>query len=200
MTTTNRPDLDAIAAREEAATPGPWGPAPDMGPHWIGAEVSGYWRIVGELVTGTGPDADADRAFVVHARTDVPALLSEVRRLTAELETARRQERERCAAAVKQVAESQETPAMRFVAGLGADRIRALPDEDTPAAEETPEDEGRTWKTVRVQRACNGCGNDLRDVNEAELNAAVAGRQLPDVTGECPTCTPSAARTTEETP
>lgn len=64
--------------------------------------------------------------------------------------------------------------------------------------EETPEDEGRTWKTVRVQRACNGCGNDLRDVNAAELNAAVAGRPLPDVTGECPTCTPAAARTTTE--
>lgn len=79
------PDLDAIAAREQAATPGPWGAIPDYGPDWIGAEVSGYLNAVGELGFGEGDQADADRAFVIGARTDVPALLSEVRRLRAEL-------------------------------------------------------------------------------------------------------------------
>ncbi|QBI56861.1 hypothetical protein [Streptomonospora litoralis] len=47
-------------------------------------------------------------------------------------------------------------------------------------------------QTVRVQRACDRCGTNLRDANEAEMDAAVAGRKLPDVSGECPTCTPSA--------
>ncbi|MFC9089020.1 hypothetical protein [Nocardiopsis dassonvillei] len=47
-------------------------------------------------------------------------------------------------------------------------------------------------RTIRVQRACNGCGSELRDVNKAELDAAMCGRPLPDVTGECPTCTPPA--------
>ncbi|MBB4935683.1 hypothetical protein F4561_006592 [Lipingzhangella halophila] len=57
----------------------------------------------------------------------------------------------------------------------------------------------RTTTTIRVQRACNGCGNDLRDANAAELDSAVAGRRLPDVTGECPTCTLARPTTTAPT-
>jgi hypothetical protein len=82
-------DLDAIEARAEAATEGPW---------WPEGKVIGGWRIyardreqapdftevgsVREVFVGTGQhDADAD--FIAHARTDVPALLAEVRRLHA---------------------------------------------------------------------------------------------------------------------
>lgn len=45
--------------------------------------------------------------------------------------------------------------------------------------------------TRRVKRACNGCGNTLGDATDAELDAAMAGRELPDVRGECPSCTPA---------
>jgi hypothetical protein len=58
---------------------------------------------------------------------------------------------------------------------------------------------GRTWtpelsnstggKTLRVKHCCNGCGRRLGDVNDAEIEAAMNGRRIPDVTGECLACT-----------
>jgi hypothetical protein len=42
---------------------------------------------------------------------------------------------------------------------------------------------------VRVRRACNGCGNLLGDATDAEIEACVTGRPLPDVRDQCPTCT-----------
>ncbi len=44
-------------------------------------------------------------------------------------------------------------------------------------------DGGKT--TITVQRVCNGCQKSLGDATEAELEAAVAGRPLPDVRLEC---------------
>ncbi|MCR1785349.1 hypothetical protein KVF89_22605 [Nocardioides carbamazepini] len=40
-------------------------------------------------------------------------------------------------------------------------------------------------KTLHVQRHCNGCGESVGDVTEAELDAAVCGAPLPDVRLEC---------------
>ncbi|MDT0302943.1 hypothetical protein [Streptomonospora wellingtoniae] len=62
--TAARPDLDAIAAREQAATPGPW--AYDGRTLWGRDE---YGPIKAET--------PADRTFISHARADVPALLAE---------------------------------------------------------------------------------------------------------------------------
>lgn len=42
--------------------------------------------------------------------------------------------------------------------------------------------------TVRAKRYCNGCGNPVGDAIEVEVIAAMEGRALPDVTGECGTC------------
>lgn len=39
-----------------------------------------------------------------------------------------------------------------------------------------------------VQRCCNGCGSEIGDVRQEEIEAAIAGRDLPDVTDECPLC------------
>jgi len=36
-----------------------------------------------------------------------------------------------------------------------------------------------------MSRCCNGCGTDLGDVTRAEVNAAIAGQDLPDVRLEC---------------
>lgn len=53
---------------------------------------------------------------------------------------------------------------------------------------------GRSWtEDVRVEgggiitikRACNGCQRLLGDVLDAELEAAISGRPLPDVRDEC---------------
>jgi hypothetical protein len=45
-------------------------------------------------------------------------------------------------------------------------------------------------RTIHLKRACNGCGALIGDVTDDEMDAAVDGRPLPDVTGECPVCTP----------
>lgn len=54
---------------------------------------------------------------------------------------------------------------------------------------------GRIWtdsvdlpggsRQITVKRCCNGCGRELGDVLDAELDAAVRGLRLPDVTAEC---------------
>jgi hypothetical protein len=43
-------------------------------------------------------------------------------------------------------------------------------------------------RRINVKRACNGCGQLLGDVTDEEMNDAVRGRPLLDVTGECGTC------------
>ncbi len=50
-----------------------------------------------------------------------------------------------------------------------------------------------TRQTIVIQRACNGCGESLRDANEAELDAATMGAALPDVRSEGPVCAPTLA-------
>lgn len=40
-------------------------------------------------------------------------------------------------------------------------------------------------KRIHVKRCCNGCGRPIGDVTEAEIEAGIAGRPLPDVTAEC---------------
>lgn len=74
-----------IEARAEAATPGPWEEHTQYGPHFYAYLRGPYLRGVGTLNFGDGEDAEADREFVLHARSDVPALLAELRRLKAEL-------------------------------------------------------------------------------------------------------------------
>ncbi len=67
-------DLDAIEARAEAATPGPWRePKNGLGLGWtIFPKNSKGWSIA---TCDSGTDAD----FIAHARTDVPALVAELR-------------------------------------------------------------------------------------------------------------------------
>ncbi|MFJ5151418.1 hypothetical protein ACIQCF_07485 [Streptomyces sp. NPDC088353] len=47
-------------------------------------------------------------------------------------------------------------------------------------------------KTITTKRACNGCGQLLGDITDAEMEAAIHGRPLPDVRQECPACAPTA--------
>jgi hypothetical protein len=44
-----------------------------------------------------------------------------------------------------------------------------------------------------MKRVCNGCGEYVGDVTNAELDCAVEGRPLPDVRGECDNCAPVVA-------
>ncbi len=78
-------DLDAIEARANAATPGPWEVE-----EYVGVlESTSVLDRVSEpthdwerrIIASSLPDEPADAAFIAHARTDVPALIAEVRRL-----------------------------------------------------------------------------------------------------------------------
>ena len=46
--------------------------------------------------------------------------------------------------------------------------------------------------TIKLKRACNGCGERLGDITDEEMTAAINGRPLPDVRRECPNCGPTA--------
>jgi hypothetical protein len=85
-------DLKAIEARANAATPGPWATG-------AGKVEGGQVRelviapnddvIVAIAYGGFGNPVDRtseDRKFIAHARTDVPALVAEVRRLRGVVE------------------------------------------------------------------------------------------------------------------
>ncbi|MET9813213.1 hypothetical protein [Streptomyces sp. NPDC006355] len=82
--------LAEITARAKAATPGPW--CTDSWEIYQGAEYEpGISQWIGETCRGatTCEQDRADAEFVAHAREDVPALMAEVERLTAELAGAR---------------------------------------------------------------------------------------------------------------
>ena len=76
-------DLDAIEARANAATAGPWHPHTTY-PHtvWQGDM---YGEDPGMISTTLAQEIVADAKFIAAARTDVPALVAEVRRLRAVL-------------------------------------------------------------------------------------------------------------------
>lgn len=82
-------DLAAIAARANAATPGPWEPCPEYGPNFYAYFGGSHLQLIGDISFGEGEQADADREFVLHARTDVPALLARVAELEAQAATTR---------------------------------------------------------------------------------------------------------------
>jgi hypothetical protein len=105
-------ELKRLQALSDAAVPGPWDE--DGGRIWAGEErryiASLKFRGDSEL---SADEKDATGAFIVAARTAVPELLEEVRRLRADLAyarqysttdwviRARREERERCIKALE---------------------------------------------------------------------------------------------------
>lgn len=89
---TEKPDLNAIEARANAATEGPWGTEPTRSDLAVGVvypdEDSVFWDV-GYGITGTRP---ADAEFIAHARKDVPALVAYARELEGQLAAARASE------------------------------------------------------------------------------------------------------------
>lgn len=78
-------EVEAAAARAEAATAGPWVATQQAGDEWwFGAGDEVVVRgPAGGMVCVTSDDGAAEMAFIAHARTDVPALAAEVLRLRA---------------------------------------------------------------------------------------------------------------------
>jgi hypothetical protein len=89
-------DLDAIEARANAATDGPWlgydersdlrEENPDVNPMWVVAHMEpdgvNWVRDIADI--GGGEQDEADAEFIAHARTDVPALVAALREARAE--------------------------------------------------------------------------------------------------------------------
>ena len=78
-------DLEGIKARVEAATPGPWTNESGDDRSWF----SGEWLIgdVRHSALGFAQDC-ANGRFITHARQDIPALLTALARLQADVEAA----------------------------------------------------------------------------------------------------------------
>jgi predicted dithiol-disulfide oxidoreductase (DUF899 family) len=85
----NEQELQAIEARCNAATPGPWGEEKDdrsyivIAPH---PELGSCNCCIAEIDGWFSDDSKRDCAFIAAARADVPALLAEVRALRAKLD------------------------------------------------------------------------------------------------------------------
>ncbi len=81
------PDLQAIRARADAATPGPW--VVEEHEHWI--ESATVWDAVEQTddkerrIIFFEAKAEADTIFTAYARTDVPALLDLIESQQAEI-------------------------------------------------------------------------------------------------------------------
>lgn len=84
-------DLDAIEAREAAATPGPWVacyvPYDGCDDPVIETSSGTYiaQTVYDTLSFSAEHNVDSDTVFIAAARRDVPALVAEVRRLREEL-------------------------------------------------------------------------------------------------------------------
>ncbi|MCT1366604.1 hypothetical protein M4D50_01130 [Rothia sp. p3-SID1597] len=77
-------DLEAIKVRANAATEGPWGyqfASPTMAGEVWNLRIAGKPGI--RMVAQEYQHGSANAEFITHARTDVPALVSEVERLQA---------------------------------------------------------------------------------------------------------------------
>lgn len=82
-------ELAEIKAREEAAKPGPWTARPyeDCGrldPERCDGIVDAEGYAIVKTDSGVYPPEQATAEFIAHARTDVPRLIAEVRRLRTE--------------------------------------------------------------------------------------------------------------------
>ncbi len=84
-------ELDAIEARANVATPGPWAwdqhgdlrSTTATDPDWWDSETTAPFVTVIVTDTGAYPPRGATAEFIAAARTDVPTLVAEVRRLRA---------------------------------------------------------------------------------------------------------------------
>lgn len=87
-------DLDVIEARAAAATPGPWEANAEQYHSEFGTIIGGEVKPIAQAwLSGEDgwvyPLTPADAVFIAAARSDVPALAAEVRRLRVELAEAR---------------------------------------------------------------------------------------------------------------
>lgn len=111
-------DLDAIKARADAASKGPWISATDTGRKngvsLIGATADrGTGKAIAVLAAPDVRQRAVDADFVAHARDDVPALVAEVGRLRA---------------ALKRIRDEELATVEDYAAACAGDRLTEFPD------------------------------------------------------------------------
>lgn len=75
--------IEEIRARERAATPGPWRALERDESYLVaGYDDSLFWDLEGLGLTWRN---DADRVFIIHARSDIPELLARIDQLEERL-------------------------------------------------------------------------------------------------------------------
>lgn len=154
-------DLDAIEARANAATPGPWKRLPSLSIDYaVESEVSKGCGVPDLMIDLSGDSARADADFIAAARTDVPALVAEVRRLRVAIGVGR-----------EGIIERDETIA-RLASEAEEERHRAsLAKDDAESARE----EARLWKALaQAEKACRMAPFRSDHVSKHELLEARA--------------------------
>ncbi len=77
--------LAEIKAREQDATPGPWVSIFDLKGFTVYDMSGEKGKIIAKLRNTKHGNQRSDASFIAHSRTDIPALITEVERLNAEL-------------------------------------------------------------------------------------------------------------------
>ena len=129
-----REELEAIEAREKAATPGPWkkaslsedyGAGYGMTTFFVKQPDGNLYRIGSADTSKKYIEENNNAEFVAHSRQDVPALVAEVKRLNAEVE---RLTKERDAAvidleeiAIDATSEERDNPVCKYCTRLYED-------------------------------------------------------------------------------
>lgn len=121
-------DLEAIKARLDKATPGPWEwtiwPRRHMLVHRTGMKsLLTVLETQGEAVAEYPCADEGDRDLIQHAPTDIAALIEEVERLRAELTAERADAVEYLHAEAERIRRGESEPANRENALLDAARI-----------------------------------------------------------------------------
>ena len=189
---TSPPDLDAIEARANAASEGPWhteedvdgddGPGMVFGPprEYVAETYTGdgSGRAVADAVAGGPAQQHANATFVARARADVPALVARVRDLAAKLDASAQAFDALVADVWRAAGETHEPPAdvgalLARVAAARREGAEAMREQCAQAAARV----ASAW--ARCECRC-ACGSSLAGLAAAEACAAEI-RALPIV-------------------
>jgi hypothetical protein len=96
-------NIEEIKAREQAATPGPWVSIFDLKGFTVYDMSGEKGVIIAKLRNSKCKYKQPDADFISHARTDIPALLAEVERLTEENDVLKSE----CKAHIRQAQEQE---------------------------------------------------------------------------------------------
>ena len=141
-------ELDAIEARANAATPGPWLcrdiPYDGVGDPIIETADGTYiaQTVYDMQSTTVAHEVDADTGFIAHAREDIPRLVAEVRRLQEALRTIQEQT----------VRSERDSIALHLMEDITYILENALPKEPAPPVD-----------------ACPKCGEPMAEYEEGQF-------------------------------